>query len=538
MKMRINSKPIIILLVGLLLLSVFSCKKDGAKPSWDVSLLLPLVKDSIVLYDVLDEDFFLENPDQSVSLVFNEKLYEISFDSLVRLPDTLITFGISLSFLPDSVNFQPGDTVISQRFVFPIDVESEDENMMYLEKAIIRSGNTVFEAYNQSESDLRVILGIEGVSHPDSGTFYAIETVENNEFFRKAFDISGYHLDLRGPNLDTVNMLTYDVALIIHPDEDGPVTVYPEDSVALNAYFSDVKADYARGYFGKNSFYYGPGFFPLDFLQDLEIQNFSFEEAEIFLTIENTYGIETNFEVKKLAAFNSETQEIVFLESQLLDSMLFVDRATELVEESGEIESFKQSFDFSNSNFPDLLSIKPDQMLYAVNPNFNVNEDSTNLDNFFYYDIPVTFWLDAKVDGGIRFDSLFQSDRLEWQSGNVDLTEVKEGNLNLNFNNAFPFDFIMNLFLENKDSTVIDTLIYQESIDAAYIGDDGFVSTAKKTLIEIPMDEHLKKQFKDGKFAKYEVYVNSATGKEVSIHTSNHLSFQVVGDFVYLFKQD
>jgi len=538
MKIRINAKPTNIIYLLLMMLVLLSCQKDKNKPSWDVDLLLPLVQDSISIYDVLDEQFFQENPDQSISMVFEEELYRMNLDTLVALPDTLLTFGMGLDFLPGPITLQPGDTIVSQRFILPLELDGDDVQGVILEKVILRSGDIVFEAYNQSETDLLVSLGMENVYHPETGPFYAEELVANNDLFQQGFNIEDYELDLTGPNQDTVNLMTYDVALIISPDEPNAVNIYPEDSVALNVYFKDVVVNYARGYFGKNTYTEGPEVYPVDFLEDVEVDNISFDNAEIYFIIENTYGLEVNFRLQHLAAVNTENQDTVALESAMLDSDLFVDRAHEIVEESGNIETESESFDFSDSNFPDLFAIKPDEMSYVINAEVNVRGDSTNFDNFFYYDHPVIINMNARVNGGIKFDSLFQSDRLEWQATNVDLSGVKEGNLKLNLSNAFPFDFNMSLYLENKDSLVIDTLIFKEIISAGYLGSDGFVEKPKQTLIEIPLDENLRKEFNNGRFASYEIYVNSAEGEGVSIRADNHLSFQVIGDFIYLFEQD
>lgn len=538
MKIRTNAKTLSIILFIMMIFAAFSCKKDRAKPSWDVDLLLPLVKDSITLFDILDDQFFQENPDQSISMVFEEELYKMNLDTLVALPDTLLTFGVGLGFLQNPVTLQPGDTVISQRFILPLELDGEDVQGVILEKAILRSGDIVFEAYNQSETDLLVSLGMENVFHPDEGSFYAEEVVANNDLFQKGFDIEDYELDLTGPNHDTVNLMTYDVALVISPEEPEAVTIYPEDSVALNVYFQDVVVNYARGYFGKNSYTEGPEVYPIDFLEQVEVENISFNDAEIYFIIENTYGLEVNFRMQHLAAVNTETQDTVALESILIDSALFVDRAHEIIEESGEIETESESFDFSDSNFPDLFAIKPDEMSYVINAEVNVRGDSTNYNNFFYYDQPVVIRMNAKVNGGIKFDSLFQSDRLEWQATDVDLNEVKEGNLKLSFSNAFPFDFNMSLYLENQDTVVIDTLIYQKLIDAAFMGSDGFVESSRRTVVEIPLDNQLREQFQKGRFASYEIYVNSANSDGVNIHASDNLSFQVIGDFIYLFEQD
>lgn len=538
MNKRFNAKLLGFLLVSLALFFVVSCKKDRAKPSWDVDLLIPLLHDSITLYDVLDDRFFQENPDQSISMVFEEELYRMNLDTLVALPDTLLTFGLGLDFLTGPITLQPGDTVISQRFILPLELDGEDVQGVILEKVILRSGAIVFEAYNQSETDLLVSLGMGNVFHPETGSFYAEEIVANNDLFQQGFNIKDYELDLTGPNHDTVNLMTYDVALIISPNEPEAVNIYPQDSVALNVYFQDVVVNYARGYFGKNSYTEGPEVYPIDFLEEVEVENISFDNAEIYFIIENTYGLGVNFRMQELAAINTKTQDTVRLESALIDSALFVDRAHEVVEESGNIETETGSFDFSDSNFPDLFAIKPDEMSYVINAEVNVSGDSTNYDNFFYFDSPVIINMNARVNGGIKFDSLFQSDRLEWDASSVSLTDVKEGSLKMAFNNAFPFDFNMSLFLENQDTVVIDTLIFKEPIDAGYMGNNGFVEQTKKTSIEIPLDEHLRAHFSESRFARYEIYISSAENNGVNIHADNHLSFQVIGDFIYLFEQD
>lgn len=535
--MSINQQAYLKITFFLLALFILlnACKKDRAKPSWDVDLLLPLIADTITVDDVLDDRFFVENPDQSISLVFNEELFSMNIDSLVKLPDTLLTFGVGLGFLPEPIQLQPGDTVISTQFFLPLDLDSDAVNGLLLEKVILRAGDIVFQSYNESSSDLMVVLSIDQVWHPETGGFYSVEKVAKNELFEKGFDIADYHLDLRGPEEDTVNMLTYKVALIIHPDEPGEVTISPEDSVALNVYFSDIIIDYSRGYFGHNTFGFGPEVFPLDLFADLEVQSLSFEDADIKLQIENTYGLEVNFKLEEITAINSETGEEVSLESPLLGTNLFVDRAIELEEESGNIGSHQTEFDFSESNFAEMFAIQPDEFSYEMSLETNVNQDSTNLDNFFYYDIPISIAVDAKVNGGIKIDSLFESAVMEWTA--VDISAVKEGELQLVFSNAFPFDFEMNLYFEDENLQIIDTLVYQQFIASGVLGEDNFVQTPQETRFNIPLTEELKKSMNEAKFSRYELYISSAQDQSIMIHRDDYLQFKVVGDFTYLLEQ-
>ena len=503
-----------------------------------MNLLLPMIYDTITVNDVLDESFFQENPDQSISLVIKEELFDINLDSLVMLPDTLFSFGVNLSFLPNPIQLQPGDTVIQNHFFLPIDIQSSNASQLILEKAILRQGNIVFDALNVSSTDLQVVLGIEGASHPETGSFFATEKVANNEPFEKGYNITDYHLDMTGPDGDTVNMFNYYVALIIHPDEPGEVTIYPEDSVALNVYFQDIIVDYARGYFGNDTYSYGPEIYPIDLFDGIDVKSVAVEDAEVYFNIKNTYGADVNFYIESIKAINSESGKQAELESPLLEEPLYVARAEEMTEETGDIQPHLVQFDFSDSNFPDLLSIEPDQISYQLKVEANVTGDSTVYDNFFYYDYPVSVELEARVNGGIRLDSLFQSYRQEWNGEQLDIENVISGDIKLVFTNAFPFDFSMNLYFEDQDTVVIDTLIFKEQIAAGIIGSDEFVSEAQETRISIPLDDRLKESFKKAKFYNYELYINSANGNPIKMHKNDYMRFKVVGDFKFLFQQN
>ena len=516
---------------------LFSCERDSVKPSWDVDLLIPLVADTITVNDVLDERFFVENPDQSISLAFNEELLSMNIDSLAELPDTLFNYGMRLSFMPDPTIHQPGDTIIAQKFFLPINLQYGDSYGLLLKKAILRSGNIVFEAYQESNVDLQVVLGIIGAEHPETGSFFAVENVPKNQTFQKEYDMSDYERSLDGPDHDTMNMFTYNVALIVDPNEEGEVTIYPHDSIALTIYFRDVVLDYARGYFGQSSFHIGPEDYPFAFFKDLDMEGLAFDDAKINFNIKNTYGVDVNMNLKNITAINSQTSDSVSLESPLMNTDLYIGQATEESSGSGNVTPFETSFDFSNSNFSDLLSIKPDKISYDMNQETNINVDSANFDNFFYYDIPISVNLDAKINGGVKIDSLFQSARMAWNANGTDLSNIKNGELKLVFANAFPFDFSMNLYFEDEEKNKIDTLVYEQFISGGSIGTDGVVSDATVTRISIPVDDGLKETFKNAKYTMYELIISSADGQQVKIHKSDYLKFKVIGDFQYLLEQ-
>ncbi len=526
----------VFVMLALLLIFMAGCKKDRPSPSWDVDLLTPLIADTIRVEDVLDDQFFKINPDHTVSIIFDDELYQVNIDSLVELPDTLFSWGFGLEALPNPITLQPGDTIIKEVFDWPLDIESYDIEGIKLVAALIKSGNVVFEAFDQSETDLEVVFGINSAVRNETDTFLVAEKVPNDEVISKTYDVSQYRLDLTGTNGDTVNMLNYYLALIVHPDEPAPVTLFPTDSFAVNMYFQDIILDYARGYFGRNTFYFGPESHAFDFLSGLDVEGLSIEEADVILRIKNYYGVEANINIQELEAYNSSTGQSATLESPLLNEDLFVDRATENGLESADVTPTVADFDFTDSNFPELFSILPDQLTYSMTLETNVLADSTQYTNFLYYDYPISISMEASMVGGIRIDSLLESSRMEWNGNGIQIDNVTEGNLVLVMNNGFPLNLNMNLYFQDEEGQNIDTLFYNEFIPGGLLDENLGVAEPSETRIAVPLDDRMRESIPAAWFIFYELVINSVQDEHVVIRDTDIVEFKVIGDFTYLFE--
>ena len=521
-----------IVLGFLLVLALLACRKERPSPSWDVDVLSPLFVDTIHVADVLSDTLFVENPDQSLSFVFNEQLYAVNVDSLVKLPDTLFNWAFGLSYLPFPITLQPGDTIVKEIFDWPLDVESFNLQGMKLENALIRSGNIVFEVLDQSNTKLLCVLGINSATRNEVDTFKVAEPVPSGNTIAEMYDFSGYSLNLKGADQDTFNMLNYYLALIVHPDEPQEITLYPADSFAVNIHFEDIILDYARGYFGKNNFSFGPEEYPVDLFSDLNVGSISFENADIHLKIENNYGMEAQVNIEDLTAKNSTTGQSLSLQSPMLDSLLFIDRATEVIPGQGQINPQWGIFDFSNSNFSDLISIKPDIISYSMNIDMNVFGDSTNYTNFFYYDQPIKLSVEGEVNQGIRFGDLYAENTLAWNAANIDLHNVSDGIIIVSFTNGFPLTFDLNLFLEGPTHEVLDTLVWNQLIDAGKIT-GGIVDEPVNTRISVVLDEDLKTAIKSAQYGHYELWINSAGEEDVKIFADDAMQIKLIGNFKY-----
>ena len=99
-----------ILLVSLTTLLLLACKHELEKPTWDVDMIVPLAHFQMNINDMLSDSNLniVENEEGYISLIYEQDLLNINYDSLI----TLETKSEEKSIRIDSVNFN--DVVIEQ----------------------------------------------------------------------------------------------------------------------------------------------------------------------------------------------------------------------------------------------------------------------------------------------------------------------------------------------------------------------------------------------------------------------------------------
>ena len=524
------SKYVLIILVGILIVN-FGCRKKAPTPTWNVELLAPLFVDTIGVYDVFNDSLIEENPDQLLSFVFSQKLRDINVDTIVKLPDTLFNFAYGMDWLPFPIPLAPGDLIISDTFDWPLDYETFGFEGVALEDALIRSGFIHFEVLNQSSGPILSRFRINSAIKNESDTFNVWKTVGPGQTVSQAYDFSGYRLNLKGSNNDTVNMLNYYIGLFADSGIPDTLILTSVDSFSVNIYFEDIIMDYAKGNFGKNDHYFGPEISDFTFFEDLDIESFSMLDPEITLKIVNNYGVDTELDIEEILSINSNTGEELALQGDIMDSLLYMPGATQTGNGLGIIHPTINNFDFSQTNFNELLQIIPDKISYTMAVTTNPYNDTVTRDHFFYYDDPIGVYLDLEVSQGIMLEDLFGWGRSEWNGESIDLENVLSGNLVMKYTNWFPFTFDMDLYLENEDMETIDTLFYQGVVEGALPNTDGRVDQPVVSRIQVELTESLRVSVKEAKYAYFQVYINSVEGEHVKIYSDYVMGFKMIGDF-------
>ncbi|MCD4747387.1 MAG: hypothetical protein K8R58_13900, partial [Bacteroidales bacterium] len=445
-------------------------------------------------------------------------------DSLVMLPDTIFSFSFHLYY---PYTAQPGENLLHEHFDHALDFDYGIE----LENAIVKSGKVKFEVLNQIAGNMICDFTINSALYNNTDMFFVSEILPAQDFISKTFDFSNYYVNFKGEQGNLYNTLNYSLDLWLHPDEPSGVLINPEDTFAINICFEDIILDYAKGYFGQNTYNFGPENTEFTLFDDLEIVNFSIEDANIFFRVENYYGIEGILKILELNAINNSNDITIPLEGDMIDSGMFINAAIQTGQGMYNIQPSIHTFDFSNTNFLDLFEIMPDEFSYTLEIYSNSLGDTTNHDNFFYLDAPIKTFINVEINEGISIEDLRIEKTDDWNSDNISFDNVNNGKLIMAFENGFPFSLNINIFLENNSGEILDTLIYEDLIASALIDENQLVKEPVKTIITIVLDDDMEQAIQEAEYARYVLLVNSAENEYVKVYSDYILKLKINGDF-------
>ena len=307
------TKKILVLQVVIFIMFSSSCKHELETPTWDVDIITPLVNTEITIDKINIEDSLLEiqsNDSGLVSLVFNDNLSDINFDSLINIDrqvpgkterlesinfpsinisDT-ITLGDLISTIPlGSILFPNGGTA-SIPFL-PNAISSDTFNINaseYFETMTLTDGILIFEIKNKLPTD---------ISNVDCSLINSI-----NQNIIASFN---FPLILSGSSqIDTVQLtgLTIDKnieAVINNVDvnaSNGNVSINYSDGLISKIKLKNLQIDEATAYFPKQ-----------ELSQNLTETSFDLGDAQI-----TEIGIKTGIVNIHLVSTIQDTGRIIY----------------------------------------------------------------------------------------------------------------------------------------------------------------------------------------------------------------------------------
>ncbi len=500
------------------------------KPFWDTQILAPLVSASLDINNLLPDSILQANADSSMKIVFQNDIYKLTMDTLFKIPDTSLS---QIFVIPFSYTFAQGDVFVNNS----LSETTFNIQGVQLRTTTVKSGFVNYKIKSLINEVTNFVYSIPSAKLngvPFSINVSVPAAVGNIPgVFNKTYDLSGYVFDLTGIYHNKVNTLYTSFTALVSPTGQ-PVLVNNTDSLIVTNSFYDIIPNYAKGYFGQNTFNIGPSETKFSLFNRIVDGTLQLEDVNFTLKIENPIGLDARVYFNSLSSINTRTGNTINLSNSIIGKPININRASE---SGGNVFPTYANFPLtvSNSNIKQMIENLPDKFGYSMQITANPLGNISGSNDFIYSDKLMKAKMDIEIPLSLVAANLTLVDTLDLKISNSEEQKVNSGTITLYADNGFPFDAAIQIYLLNDSNTAVDSLFANVNIiDEAPINSNLRVTGKKLTRIAIPLSESKMNLLYNTKKLKLKVQFNtSAQPQYIKIYSEYTIDVKLVGDFNY-----
>ena len=453
-----------------------SCKKDEPT-TWESNWVAPLAHGRLTLSDLTADNGYTDNAG-IYHLYFEKIISGFGTSDLTQIPDTNISqkFVVPITGGPFQI---PGNTaIITQNQNYSVETNGTGLRMVKVKSGqmIVHVKSYVnaylhpsFTLYNVSEvygnnTDIDFALTPGSASAPTEG-YYTI-------------DMSNKYVVLSGTSGFDYNKLSTHLEIKTEQNTTADQnTIYGQDSVRFELLMSDIVIDYAKGYFGNDTYSFNETF-NLAESANMPTGLLELDQASFGFHVTHKMGFDGKLKIDNVMGLNTYMNTGVQLTGGNLYNPFFITRS---IDNGGtpSVSNYDINLNEGNSNITSFMGSLPYSVLFTgslqLNPFGNVSDGN----DFFYSDQLTEAKLVVDVPLRLAASDLTLRDTL-----NVEVTTdaVRVSSLTLDIQNAFPMEWKLNLITLGGAVVATDLNVPSgNSIDA--------LALASSSTLVIPISE-------------------------------------------------
>lgn len=444
--------------LALTVLLLNSCKRDEAY--WDTGITSPIAFTTLTIDNIVPDSLLVQNPDTSLKLMYTNDFFNLTADSLYKIPDTTLT---NTYYYPFGTTNVTGGDYLTNNSVQQTTYNLSGIDLVYV---LLRGGKMTLKLKN--DVTLPILLTYEVPSAVKNGipfdtTFLvpAAPDATHSASVDAEVDLSNYGIDMTGLLGDRVNTIVTRFTAQVDPSQSSSVPIGPADSVSCINTFKDMDPYYVRGYFGNNTISVGPEEQDFSFFKKITAGSLSLEELKMNLVLQNYIGMDARVYINSIYSKNSRTGNVVSLNAPIMGQALNFNRA---VTTGGWLPvipyNYSYTLDNTNSNAKQLVENLPDKLGYNIQVITNPLGNVSGSNDFFFIDYPLKAHLDIEMPLSFIASGLTLTDTLH-----PDFTGIKEpenvlsGTLTVHADNGMPFSAGLQLYLLDAYGQLTDSLV-------------------------------------------------------------------------------
>jgi hypothetical protein len=453
-----------------------SCKKDEPT-TWESNWVAPLAHGRLTLSDLTADNGYTDNAG-IYHLYFEKIISGFGTSDLTQIPDTNISqkFVVPITGGPFQI---PGNTaIITQNQNYSVETNGTGLRMVKVKSGqmIVHVKSYVnaylhpsFTLYNVSEvygnnTDIDFALTPGSASAPTEG-YYTI-------------DMSNKYVVLSGTSGFDYNKLSTHLEIKTEQNTTADQnTIYGQDSVRFELIMSDLVIDYAKGYFGNDTYSFNETF-NLAESANMPTGLLDLDQASFGFHVTHKMGFDGKLKIDNVMGLNTYMNTGVQLTGGNLYNPFFITRS---IDNGGtaSVSNYDINLNEGNSNITSFMGSLPYSVLFTgslqLNPFGNVSDGN----DFFYSDQLTEAKLVLDVPLRLAASDLTLRDTL-----NVEVTTdaVRVSSLTLDIQNAFPMEWKLKLYTLSGVLIASDLIVASgNSIDA--------IALANSSTLQIPISE-------------------------------------------------
>lgn len=527
--------------LGLGICSV-SCRKMGSHPSWDTQVLAPLIKTSLSINNIVTNSSVKSNLDSSVTLIYSDSLYNLSMDSLLKIPDTTLLYDYAS---PVAYTFKPGDNII------PTNVSNTIYNVgsAQLKEAIIQSGFVKVEAtsYVKQVTDYTYLIPSATLNSKPLDTYMKVPAASGGVPGRaqKLIPLNGYVVDFTGPTHNLYNNITTSLSGILDSLASS-TTINPGDSIVIKATFYNLIPYYGTGYFSTSTHTFGPQQSTFPLFSKITSGNLNLQDVNVNFVLENGFGVDARVYVSQLVSINSHTGNTIGLsDASIINNAININRATRSFNPASPVYPSIQTYSITpaNSNILQWIDNLPTKVGYTLQVTTDPLGNVSGSTDFVFNGYGIKAYLDVTVPLSVIASNLTLADTVpvNFSSGSQ-AKQIKSGVFTLYATNGFPFSAGIQVYMLNNNLQVTDSLLNTvQTISPGITDAMGKVISPQNSTLTIPVNASKMQELQNcGKIiimARFNTGCATCTPPQYSkIYNYYLLNVKLVGNFDYQVK--
>lgn len=443
----------------------------------------------------------------------------------INLNDSLKLFIAS-----QNVRVLSGTTVLPDQFIYAdtdqVDVDPDPGiEITYVEIATGQVDYTVSSGFGEGVV-LRVVLPTASLN---GDTLRYNIPLAGNGTSTSSLSLNNVHLDLTSDPAQPFNRFPFKTTILV-TSSGNQVTFDLTDQFIVDYQVKNIHFGYVEGFFGQQTYTIDKDTLDLnmdDFFNRIT-GTITFTDPMIGFPYFSTLGVNANLDLQATGMASDGTTQ---------DLNASVQPVSGMTNRNDPPKEGTVLFSRDNSDIVDLISIRPNQIVYSGDVIINPGGNTGARDNFIFGDSHITAGLEVELPWRVKIQNLAMRDTVDSPFYTTDTSEFSLSDLDyFNFifdaDNGFPLgaSFVI-LPYESSTSTVTDTIRVPNLISPAPVDSNGKVTGPEHSRVRIDLSDRNLVNLETSNQLIFRVTFNSTPGApEVVFYTDYTFDFRLAAE--------